>query len=164
MWYLEQRQTESTVWAGTLATINAFSHTHSLRVCTPPPTHTPSSHPTYSQGLVLADICLLPKLNPCSLNKEVPHKGFSEGCAFCPTQSSHRESILGKWHFPGRIVSHATAWSNLKGEGVISVYKLWFGYFITHQFEARDLKYTRKSLQVFLSFSVELKIVRKENP
>lgn len=61
-------------------------------------------------------------------------------------------------------MSHATTWSNWKGKGIISVYKLLFGYFITHQFEARDLKYMRKSLQVFLSFNIELKIVRKENP
>lgn len=39
MWYLEQRQTESTVWEGTLATINVFSHTHSLRACTHTPRH-----------------------------------------------------------------------------------------------------------------------------
>lgn len=88
-----ERRTENTEWEATLATTNVFSHTHSLCAYTHTHTHMPSSHPAYSQGLVLADICLLPKLILCSLNKEVTQKGFAEGCVFCP----QAELLWGKY-------------------------------------------------------------------
>lgn len=83
-------QTENPRQEFTVSTIDAFSNTHSFRA------GTPTSHLTYSERLVLPDICLFLKPYPRSLNKEAPHKGFSEGCVSCPVHGSYGESIFGK--------------------------------------------------------------------